>query len=240
MKKLFLYSPIGLFTFFLHNSCSKCPDEPAYCSKEINLGEHNATFSMPYDTFQYLKLKSESGQEGGLSINHPSNMAFFYVNKSQQTNHVSDCEGAQSVEKYLWATNEKQSLVTVVLESSGGIPVNPPTFLLKEYAIVDDQAPFKGAVGSFLSFEQTSESTGGFTDEEFMRIMVSENLNGEGSAFEKGYELIPELTINGKTYQQVYANTGTLSSALNKVYYQLNQGFIGFLDKNDVLWRIDE
>jgi hypothetical protein len=193
---------------------------------------------MPYDTFQYFELRGEFGQEGGLSINHPSNMVFYSVEKSLQTNHVSDCENAQSVEKYLWTTNERQSLVNVAFYTSGGAVDNAVNLLLKEYAIVNQQTPFKGSVGTFVSFKQTNEFSGGFTDEEFMRIMASENLNGEGTAFEKGYELIPELTVNGKVYNQVYANTKMLSSPLKKVYYQLNQGFIGFLDKNDVMWAL--
>lgn len=222
----------ALFFFAVLSSCKK--EESAYCSKNIDLGEFTANIEMPYDTFRYVELISENAGNEGISINHPNVIdgpEMFYHRQASHT-YSSDCEGLGVIEKYSWTIMEQQEVVLLTVPGT-------PIFLIKALPGIDSSKPEIGPVAEYIQFFEKGPG-GSIEQDDFMSVMVSETIAGEGAKWEKGYHIIDTLEIAGQTFTQVITNNGELKNGIKDIYFTMGQGVVGIKDNQDVLWRINE
>ncbi len=220
-----------VFTAFM--GCDKEEPKPKVCSENIDLGLFSTNFEVPYDSFETIEFESEAGGLVTVSVNHPSDFGLLGVQKKTTTTQVFDCETFNSVERYSWKIESKQSLISVDINSDG----NPSTIMIKETPIVDQSNPIDGAIGVFLEFFDQDEFSGLMHSVEFMRVMTTELQVGKGEAYESGYTYLESISIKGETFEEVYSNTEKLSGAISNIYYNKSLGFIGFKDNDNILWR---
>ncbi|MBI1226594.1 MAG: hypothetical protein GC192_15280 [Bacteroidetes bacterium] len=223
-----------ILTLSILMGCRKEYPKPTLCSETVDLGLFTSSFAMPYDEFETIEYVSEAAGTATVAVNIPSAFSFYGIPKKSEESHSFDCEAFNSVEKFVWKTESKQTIFSLTLPQEGSQPV----IMVKNFPIVDVSNPQSGAVGDFLEFYNNDELSGILNGTPFMRVMTKELQDGKGGDFETGYSYFGTFSIKGETFEQVYSNTENLSGDIANVYFNKTLGLIGFKDKEGVLWRV--
>lgn len=230
----FLQFLLTALVFAAFIGCDQEEPKPKNCSENIDLGLFSTSFEVPYDSFETIEFEREAGGLASATVNHPSYFSFLGIQKTATTSEVFDCEAFNSVEKYNWKIESKQTIISIDINSDG----NPEVLMIKETPLVDQSSPKDGEIGIFLEFFDKDEFSGLLHSTEFMRIMAKELQAGKGAVLEKGHTFLDNISIKGETFEEVYSNTEKLSGAISNIYYNKSLGLIGFKDKDNILWRV--
>ena len=219
---------------FLSFGCCKEEPTPLYCTEDVELGTYVSDFTLPYEDAE-AQIAYLNTDEATLTVtvNHPSIMSQLRVSVLKNKSFTSDCEKLQSVQRYSWETKEKNTL----LMFGYGIN-NPPIIDIKEKLNMDEAHPNLGAVGQYLEFYETDAWSGALKTEPFMVLMVKEMKEGKGAVYEKNYSFFENIVIGGENYNNVYTNTEEAMGRVKHIYYQVDNGLVGFKDQDGVVWRI--
>ncbi|MEM9918385.1 MAG: hypothetical protein AAF990_09840 [Bacteroidota bacterium] len=245
MKKLFLFA----LTSLLFASCSvefeldsSTADTALPCSEEIDLGfielSDNSKDAIPYETAAILQFTDENGLLGfRCQINDP-NAGNSLEDELERT---SDCFSTGEVNAYNFTVEEKYAYIAFG-RSTTEIGPGAPCIAIRLTSMMDNEPGGYEKIGEYLHFVFYSGS-GSIPEEFYLSIPL------EGKGLERqdennyGYRYYGQQEWNGKTYNDVYANSFRLASdfrrlGISTIYYTLEEGVVAIEDGGGKVWAI--
>lgn len=206
-------------------SCRKSENiEP--CSNEINLGTFYSKNYIPYDDFQVLSFENKNGAEKTVSVNHPTQLSFLQV-PPKEIYKENECSKSSGVDNYEWIIEQNNSLLTTVVDNK--------TFDI----LIEENAEMLEAENDsntyVINFRYGISLSSQFS-EPFMQIKYNDIINEEKS--EELFKYDDLLMIDNFKLENVYYNKVQLDHDVKVIFFRLNEGIVGLIDKHDNYWNL--